>query len=131
MLKEFTPKDVQKLIKKAVKNELEPDAHEYLQKLLPKLYPHILENVQIDIDHKFIILKEKSPHYIIMDIFNTVGMDKHGAMANNEFRIFCELIFGVDVEYALIYPNQSLEYYKNQKLQKRIGEKFDYTVDFR
>lgn len=130
MITEFTQEGIQELIEKAIKKELEPDSHEYLQNVLPKLYPHILENIHVDIDHKLIVLKEKSPYYIVMDIFKTIDMGGHGAMANNEFRIFCELIFGEDNEYVLVYPNQSFEYYKNQQLEKRIGEMYDDMVDF-
>ncbi|MEW4923133.1 hypothetical protein [Algibacter sp. 2305UL17-15] len=130
MLKIFTPKDIQELIEKAIQYEASSEADDYLQNLLPKLYPHILENVHIDLDHRLVILKEKSPFYIVMDIYKTMEMDGHGAMANNEFRIFCELIFGADNEYVLVYPNQSFEYYKNQELQKRIGEMYDSMVDF-
>lgn len=49
-------------------------------------------------------------------------MEHHGAMANNEFRLFCDTVFGQDVEYVLVYPNQSFEYYKNQEFQKPLME---------
>ncbi len=128
MIKEFTQKDIQALIEKAIEKELEKDSHDYLRTLLPKLYPYILENIYVDIDHRLVILKAKSPFYIVMDIFKTVGMETHGAMANNEFRMFCDVLFD-GKEYVLAYPNNSFEYYHNG-LQKRIGEKFDNMADF-
>ena len=130
MIKEFIQSDIQNLIDKAINNEPDQEGKDYLKNLLPKLYPTILEQIHIDLDHNLIILKEKSPYYIVMDVFKTIGMEHHGAMANNEFRLFCDTVFGQDVEYVLVYPNQSLEYYKNQEFQKRIGEKFDTMVDF-
>ncbi|WP_346882350.1 hypothetical protein [uncultured Algibacter sp.] len=129
MIKELTTSEIKKLITKSVALEMDNDGKEYLSNMLPKLYPHILENVLVDLDHRFLILKNKSPYNMVMDVFKTIGMEGHGAMANVEFRHFCMALFG-EKDYVLVYSNQTLEYYQEDTLKSRVGEKFDETVDF-